>query len=118
MMVALGEMTTLFPVSGSFVGVFHSSQKLTTQIGMQTHYATRWLDPALGFALGYNYWYSYAITLPTEITAAAIVISYWDDKTNPGVYITVFLVVIVFINLYVLKPSARDSIIFNLLGCL
>jgi yeast amino acid transporter len=84
---------------------------------MQTHYATRWLDPALGFALGYNYWYSYAITLPTEITAAAIVISYWDDKTNPGAYITVFLVVIVFINLYV-KPSARDSIIFNLLGCL
>ena len=67
---------------------------------MQTHYATRWLDPALGFALGYNYWYSYAITLPTEITAAAIVISYWDQKTNPGVYITVFLVVIVFINLY------------------
>jgi len=81
MMVALGEMTTLFPVSGSF-----------------THYATRWLDPALGFALGYNYWYSYAITLPTEITAAAIVISYWDEKTNPGAWITIFLVVIVFIN--------------------
>lgn len=81
MMVALGEMATLFPVSGSF-----------------THYATRWLDPALGFALGVNYWYSYAITLPTEITAAAIVISYWDTKTNPGVWIAVFLVVIVGIN--------------------
>jgi len=81
MMIALGEMTTLFPVSGSF-----------------THYATRWLDPALGFALGYNYWYSYAITLPTEITAAAIVISYWDTKTNPGAWITIFLVVIVFVN--------------------
>lgn len=81
MMVALGEMATLFPVSGSF-----------------THYATRWVDPALGFALGYNYWYSYAITLPTEITAAAIVISYWDQKTNPGVWIAVFLFVIVLIN--------------------
>ena len=34
MMIALGEMTTLFPVSGSFVGVFCSIQKLTTQIGM------------------------------------------------------------------------------------
>ena len=34
MMIALGEMTTLFPVSGSFVGVFRSIQKLTTQIGM------------------------------------------------------------------------------------
>ncbi|KAF7985764.1 hypothetical protein HWV62_369 [Athelia sp. TMB] len=81
MMVALGEMATFFPVSGSF-----------------THYATRWLDPALGFALGYNYWYSYAITLPTEITAAAIVISYWDSTTNPGAWIAIFLFVIVLIN--------------------
>ena len=36
---ALGEMTTLFPVSGAF-----------------THYAARFVDPALGFSLGYNYW--------------------------------------------------------------
>ena len=99
MMVALGEMTTLFPVSGSFVGCFSAPFALALKFGVQTHYATRWLDPALGFALGYNYWYSYAITLPTEITAAAIVISYWDTKTNPGVWITVFLVVIIFINL-------------------
>jgi hypothetical protein len=33
MMVALGEMTTLFPVSGSFVGVFCSIQKLTLKLG-------------------------------------------------------------------------------------
>lgn len=32
MMVALGEMATLFPVAGAF-----------------THYATRFVDPALGF---------------------------------------------------------------------
>ncbi len=35
MMVALGEMAALFPVAGGF-----------------THYATRFVDPALGFALG------------------------------------------------------------------
>jgi amino acid transporter len=65
------------------------------------HYATRWLDPAFGFSLGYTYWFSFAIALPTEITAAAIVISYWDTQINPGVWITAFLVVIVFVNLYV-----------------
>jgi len=47
---------------------------------------------------------------PTEITAAAIVISYWDTKTNPGVWITIFLVVIVFINLYA-KPNGCASLI-------
>lgn len=79
MMVALGEMTTLFPVSGAF-----------------THYASRFLDPAIGFGLGWNYWYSFAITLPTEITVAALVIDYWPggQALSPAIFISVFLVVI------------------------
>ncbi|CAE6448887.1 unnamed protein product [Rhizoctonia solani] len=81
MMIALGEMATLFPVSGGF-----------------THYATRFIDPAVGFALGYNYWYSFAITLPTELTAAAIVIQYWNTTINAAVWITVLYVLIIFIN--------------------
>ncbi|KAL0242013.1 hypothetical protein I308_106187 [Cryptococcus tetragattii IND107] len=83
MMVALGEMAALYPVSGAF-----------------THYASRFVDPSLGFALGLNYWYSYAVTLPTEVVAASIVISYWDTTTNVAVYITVCLVLIWFINFW------------------
>lgn len=74
MMVALGEMVTMFPVTGAFV-----------------HYATRFVDPALGFAVGWNYWYSFAVTLPTEITAAAIVMQYWTKSVNVAVWITIFL---------------------------
>ncbi|KAG9098653.1 hypothetical protein FS749_003321 [Ceratobasidium sp. UAMH 11750] len=81
MMIALGEMATLFPVAGGF-----------------THYATRFIDPAVGFALGYNYWYSYAITLPTELTAAAIVIAYWPNNVNVAVWITILYVAILIIN--------------------
>ncbi|WVQ77053.1 hypothetical protein IAR50_006732 [Cryptococcus sp. DSM 104548] len=81
MMVALGEMAALYPVSGGFV-----------------HYASRFCDESLGFATGINYWYSYAITIPTEIIAAQIVISYWDTTTHAAVYITVCLVSIWFIN--------------------
>ncbi|KZO90439.1 amino acid permease [Calocera viscosa TUFC12733] len=80
-MISLGEMTTLYPVSGSF-----------------THYATRFVDPALGFALGWNYWYSYAVTLPNEITAAAIVISYWNQTVSVAVWVSIFLVLIIGIN--------------------
>ena len=72
MMVALGEMGALYPVSGSF-----------------THYAARWVDPAVGFALGINYWYSYAVTIPTETVAAAIVISYWDVGAHPTSSLTI-----------------------------
>ena len=83
MMVALGEMASLYPVAGAF-----------------THYGARFVDPALGFAQGVNYWYSYAITLPTEVVSATIVISYWDTKTPAAAYIIVCLVPIWFINLW------------------
>jgi amino acid transporter len=66
--------------------------------GAFTHYAARFVDPALGFALGFNYWYSYAITIPTEIVAASIVISYWNTTINAAVWITICLVFIWAIN--------------------
>ncbi|KAI9091466.1 amino acid permease/ SLC12A domain-containing protein [Phlyctochytrium arcticum] len=63
-MTALGEMATLIPVSGSF-----------------NHYAARFVDPALGFALSWNYWLSWAITIGAELSAAGIIISFWPAST-------------------------------------
>ncbi|KAL4791174.1 amino acid permease/ SLC12A domain-containing protein [Aspergillus venezuelensis] len=84
-MCALGEMATWLPRSSGFTG-----------------YAVRFCDPALGFALGYTYWFKYIIVTPNQLTAGALVIQYWlpADKVNPGVWITVFLVLIVFINYF------------------
>ncbi|WVQ77052.1 hypothetical protein IAR50_006731 [Cryptococcus sp. DSM 104548] len=96
MMVALGEMAALYPVSGAF-----------------THYASRFVDPSLGFALGFNYWYSYAITIPTEIVAATIVISYWDADTNAAAYITVLLVAIWVINFLGAKAYGEAEFWFS-----
>lgn len=47
-----------------------------------------------------TYWFKYIIVTPNQLTAGALVISYWVPRTqvNPGVWITVFLVVIVAIN--------------------
>ncbi|KAK6346639.1 hypothetical protein TWF696_006759 [Orbilia brochopaga] len=82
-MAALGEMAAWLPAAGGF-----------------SVYATRFVDPALGFALGYTYWFKYIITTPNQLTAAALVIQFWlpATKVNPGVFIAVFLVVIVAIN--------------------
>lgn len=80
-MIALGEMATLFPVSGGFM-----------------HYASRFIDPAVGFALGVNYWYCYGIALPVELTAAAIVIQYWNTSINISVWVTIQYVLVLLIN--------------------
>src|SRR5437016_1328925 len=53
---SLGEMATYLPVSGSF-----------------STYASRFVDPALGFALGWNFWFNWAITLAAELSAATII---------------------------------------------
>lgn len=39
-----------------------------------------------------------AISVPAELSAAATLIQFWDSSTNPAVWITVFLVVIVCLN--------------------
>lgn len=84
-MCGLGEMATWLPDGKNFAG-----------------YATRFCDPALGFATGYTYWFKYLIVTPNQLTAAALVIQYWvkPEKVNPGVFITVFLVVIICINYF------------------
>lgn len=81
-MACLGEMATYIPLDGF------------------TSYASRYCDPALGFAVGYSYLFKYFIITPNQLTAAALVIQYWVDreKVNPGVWITIFLVVIIIIN--------------------
>ncbi|GAB1741437.1 hypothetical protein NU219Hw_g6669t1 [Hortaea werneckii] len=65
-MVALGEMITQFPLPGG-----------------QFTLASRFVSPELGFAMGWLYWYNYIIVLPAEISAAAVLVSYWTPASDP-----------------------------------
>lgn len=80
---ALGELAIMFPISGGFYT-----------------YSVRFIDPAWGFAMGWNYVFQWAITLPTELTVAGLVVDYWGTDTHVSVWITVFLVAIIFINVF------------------
>ncbi|KAJ5087894.1 Dicarboxylic amino acid permease [Penicillium angulare] len=84
-MCALGEMAAWLPLPSGFTG-----------------YAVRFVDPALGFTLGWTYWFKYIILSPNQLTAGALVISYWipKEKVNPGVWITIFLLLIISINYF------------------
>lgn len=87
-MTALGEMAAWIPHASGFSG-----------------YASRFCDPALGFALGWTYWCKYIITTPNQLTASALVIQEWKtaDEVNPGVWIAVFLFTICVINYFGIK---------------
>ncbi|KAI0019854.1 amino acid permease/ SLC12A domain-containing protein [Xylariomycetidae sp. FL0641] len=80
---ALGELAVMYPVSGGFYT-----------------YATRFIDPSWGFAMGWNYVFQWWVVVPLELTVCAISISYWDPDTSPGVWITVFFVFIIIVNIF------------------
>ncbi|KAI1804167.1 amino acid permease/ SLC12A domain-containing protein [Daldinia bambusicola] len=64
------------------------------------YYGNRIVSPSLGFALGWLYWYTWGISVAYEITAAAVVISYWPTTMPVAVWITVMLVVIIALNFF------------------
>lgn len=71
---ALGEVTALLPVTGSFV-----------------RHAEFLVDPALGFAIGYNIVYGNWLSIPAEISAICVLFQYWTD-VNSAVWIVLVMV--------------------------
>jgi amino acid transporter len=63
----------------------------------------RYVSRSMGFSLGWLYFYSLGILVPYEITAAGLVIDYWNSNINIAVWITIMIVVIVGLNLLPVK---------------
>ncbi|THW72925.1 amino acid permease [Aureobasidium pullulans] len=95
---ALGEMAVLFPVAGSF-----------------SAYSTRFLDPAWGFAMGWNYALQWLVVLPLEIVAATLTIEFWNDSINPNAWVAIFLFVIIGINLFGVKGYGEAEFLFSII---
>jgi len=93
-------MAVLFPVAGSFAA-----------------YSTRFLDPAWGFAMGWNYALQWIVVLPLEVVAATLTIQYWDpNKTiNPDAWVAIFWVVIVAINLFGVRGYGEAEFVFAII---
>jgi lysine-specific permease len=77
LMTSLGEMAAFMPSTGSFY-----------------MYASRFVDPALGYALGWNYWYNWAITVASEIAAASLIMQFWFPESSPFIWCTLFIVIV------------------------
>ncbi|ORY56686.1 amino acid permease-domain-containing protein [Pseudomassariella vexata] len=95
---ALGELAVAFPVAGSF-----------------SAYSTRFLDPSWGFAMGWNYALQWLVVLPLEIIAASITISYWNPDLDRAIFVTIFLVIIIGINLFGVKGYGEAEFIFAII---
>lgn len=97
-MTALAEMAAYMPVTGAF-----------------TVYASRFVDPSVGFAMGWILLFSWSLTLAVELVAAGLIIQYWDASLNVGIWIAVFLVVFTAVNLLPIRWFGELEMWFSLI---
>uniref|UniRef100_A0A093VJD9 Putative proline-specific permease put4 n=1 Tax=Talaromyces marneffei PM1 TaxID=1077442 RepID=A0A093VJD9_TALMA len=90
-----GEITSFVPSTGGFV-----------------RHATKFVEPALGAATGWNFWYTMAISVPAEISAAATVIQFWNTSINSAIWISVLLVLIILLNLCGVRLYGESEVVF------
>ncbi|KAI0798668.1 amino acid permease [Irpex lacteus] len=95
MMISLGEMIAYLPLPGG-----------------QIMLAERFVDEAWAFTLGWIYWFNWIIVLPAELSAGAVLIHFWTTKVNDAVWVTIFLVVIITINLFGAGAYGEAEFIF------
>ena len=87
-LAAVTEMAAYLPIPG----------------GTMNYYGGRYVSRSLGYMMGWLYFYSFAVFVPFEVTAAAMVVRYWESSSiDTAVLITILLVPIVALNLLPVK---------------
>ncbi|KAI9690512.1 MAG: hypothetical protein M1822_009475 [Bathelium mastoideum] len=101
---AVGELATLYPVNGAYFT-----------------YVCRFMDPSWGFALGWDYAIGWLVILPFEITAAGITIEFWRKDLNIGIWIAVFLTLLVVVQFFGVRGYGEVEFtlsIIKILACI
>ncbi|CAI6336225.1 unnamed protein product [Periconia digitata] len=84
--LCVGEMCAYLPIRGSIF-------ELTS----------RWVSPAMGFTMGWTYFFAGTMLVCVEYSAVAAVIQYWDPNTNPAAWIAMAMIVCIFLNVVAVK---------------
>ena len=95
MMTALGEMVTHRPVAGAF-----------------ETYTGEYVEPALGFTVGWMYWYSCAMTIAVELVASSIIMKYWFPDSPSLLWSVLFLGTILALNLFSARAFGESEFWF------
>lgn len=101
LMTSLGELATHNPTSGAFFT-----------------YGTKYVEGGFGFALGWNYWYNWAITVAFELVAVQFIMKFWFPDI-PGFYWSALFLAVVFgINALTVKGFGESEFLFSLVKVL
>lgn len=98
LMSSLAEMAAYMPNTGSFY-----------------IYAKKFVNPSFGYALGWSYWYSWTVTIASEISAAALVMHFWYPSIPPIIWNVAFLICIIMINSVSVNAFGLTESLFSMI---
>ena len=98
LMTSLGELAAYMPVSGSFAT-----------------YARLYVDEGFGFAVGWNYWFTWAITIAVELAAAQLVMHYWFPDVPAWLWSALFLGLMFMLNAFSVRGFGEAEYWFSLI---
>ncbi|KAH7041026.1 amino acid permease [Microdochium trichocladiopsis] len=97
-MQALAELAVLYPVNGAFFS-----------------YVTRFVDPAWGFAMGWDYALAWLIVLPFELIAAGLTIHFWNDSIPMAAWVTLFLGLLCLIQIFGVRGYGEVEFVLSMI---
>ncbi|CCE62144.1 hypothetical protein TPHA_0B04750 [Tetrapisispora phaffii CBS 4417] len=77
------------------------------------NYPSFLLDPALGFSVAWVYCLQWLCVCPLELVTASLTIKYWTTKVDPDVFVIIFYVLIISINVFGARGYAEAEFFFN-----
>lgn len=105
-------------VGTSMFCVVQSAAELSCQFPISGSYAThvsRFIDQSIGFTVSTNYALSWLISFPSELIGLSMTISYWNDSVNPCVWIAIFWVVVMALNLFGVEVFAETEFFLSII---
>lgn len=95
-MQSLGELSVAFPVSGGF-----------------NLYASRFIDPSVGFAVAWNYFIQFLVLLPLELVSSSITMQFWNSSINADIWVLIFYVFVCSINMFGVRAYGEAEFVFS-----
>lgn len=95
-MQSLGELSVAYPVSGGF-----------------NLYASRFIDPSVGFSVAWNYFIQFLVLLPLELVSSSITMQFWNSNINADVWVCIFYVVVCSINMFGVRAYGEAEFLFS-----
>ena len=94
LMASIGELATFYPVSGSF-----------------SSYSTRFVDPSLGFTMGWLYWGMWTLVTSVDVIVAANVLKFWHafNFFSPLAWSLIFITLLLLLNIFSVKLLVKQN---------